>query len=178
MENYPEKLLFSQQEIASLLKITSGAISQWKLKPVKETSREKLYYLPEVIEYWKSIHSQKKLDLEQERAKLARQQTEKIRLDLAERKRVLIKASEIQKAWIILAGMLRSQILQMSNEMVIALDIVNDHEKRNIVKKIIHKVLAEISQYDPDTYETKEANEDSQDDAAESSQSISTTGGN
>lgn len=176
VENIPEKYLYTQKEISELLKISAQAICNWKIKPVKKTGRNVFYDIRDIIKYFIEITIPKKtgLSLEQERAKLAKAQTEKTKvdtekskldlqekaiaiekekikleenqMDLAVRKSELLPASEVEDLWTNQVITVRAKLLTIPSRCASTIiSLKTPGDVENFLRDVVLEVLEELS---------------------------------
>lgn len=168
-ENFPKKYLFSQKELAEIFCVSPAAICQWKIDPVEKNSDGAFYYLPEAIAYWKNINGRKSdLSLEEERAKLAREQTYKTRvekqlksIELAEKKKTVVAAKDVERVWSSLITAFRAKILSIPSSCASALlSFKNEAEAENFLRDKVTEALEELTRIEDASQEEKSTEAD------------------
>lgn len=118
------------------------AISSGGVKPIRKKGRVKYYSLADVVN---ALFNTGELDLEQERAKLAKKQQEKINIQIEQMQGDLVPAGEVKKAWTMLVAAMRARLLSIPTKaapLVIVAD--TQGEAKEILRKQVHDALNEL----------------------------------
>jgi phage terminase Nu1 subunit (DNA packaging protein) len=78
--------------------------------------------------------------------RLARVQAERIELDLAEKRRELIPAAEIERAWGQIVDAIRAELLMLPDRHELDLDEV----KRDVLREVVENVLGNLANFGSD----------------------------
>lgn len=145
-----EKYLFSQKEVAKLFRVSESAVFQWQVTPRSSKPKQKLYYLPDIIKHLESkgygCNGAKQCSLNrlnQELAKKAKAQTQKVKLEIAERKASLVRAKEVEAAFRHFEAFLIIGISKLPGEIESGLAMLGG-EIRDKDKKIIADIFARL----------------------------------
>lgn len=85
------------------------------------------------------------LDLQQERAKLAQAQTEKIEIQIHQMQGDLVPAEEVTKAWQLLVGAMRARLLSMPTKAAPLVMVADSQiEAKEVLQKHVHEALNEL----------------------------------
>jgi phage terminase Nu1 subunit (DNA packaging protein) len=96
------------------------------------------------------------LNLANERALLARAQTEKTELEIAVKKEELISLAEAERGWCSLVGAFRAKMLILPSRASIAVLNRSEKEAERILTDMVYEALAELSNWKPDDDEEAE----------------------
>jgi len=96
--------------------ISETAIKKWRVKHRDKRGRETLYYLPDLIAYRLKRADSGENNLSIERARLARAQSEKTELEVAQLRGDLIPASVILENWEPLVGAARQKVMAIKTK--------------------------------------------------------------
>ena len=83
-------------------------IADSDVQPVKETKRSKLYYVGDIVSAMLGTPAGE-LDLDEQRALLAREQRRKLEFQNAELERKLIPADQVEEVWLRTVSIARSR---------------------------------------------------------------------
>lgn len=106
--------------------------------------REALYYLPDCIEYQQTRGAEGKLNLSDERARLAKAQADRVELEVQQLKGELIPAGVILENWEPIVGAARAKILAIPTKCKSAIPKLTD---RNVarIKAICRAALEDLA---------------------------------
>jgi phage terminase Nu1 subunit (DNA packaging protein) len=154
------RLLFNQKTTALLVGISVQAFSHWAVQPSSRQGREALYYWPDVLEERdRRKFAQPEgeegeveyLDLDQQKARLAKEQADKHALENAARRGELLEVSVIEKAWLSIFTALRAKVLSLPTKVAAELAAIKDANRiRDLLTDEAHQILAEASAYRPE----------------------------
>jgi phage terminase Nu1 subunit (DNA packaging protein) len=142
------RLLLNQRQVAQLLDVAPSTVARWPLEPAEVRGREKLYDPRAALAIRYGDGEQ--LDLGQERARLARVQTERQELELALRRGELLEAGEVQATWESLLYTCRARLLALPSTAAPRVSMADVHEARAILDDLVREALTELSKYDPE----------------------------
>lgn len=145
-ENNP--LYLTQKWTAAAFKIAVQNFSKWDVQPAYKKGRNVYYYLPDVIDFRlnREQSDKPKLDLAQERAQLAKAQTERVRLDIEITKGNLLHREVIELYWSAMVENMKARILALPTKTAqVALRCKELHEIETEVKKLCYEALHEIA---------------------------------
>ena len=142
-----------QLSIADLEKITGITFKPLKkrlddLEPVRIDGVKKLYDSKEALPLIYQIKDQHTLDLTQERAKLAKVQTQKIELDIKKQMETLVDAENFMKDFQQSMISLREKLLQLGDSIsqeILDIEHKNTDNIGEIINNKLHEFLTDIS---------------------------------
>jgi len=152
-----ERLLFNQQMTALLLGISTQAFSKWGLQPWERRGREALYYWPDVRDELvrrrapepPPLYDEEFLDLNQERARLARAQREKTELENAEKRGELVHRTHMAAVMGRALTAFRARLLAASSKLAPRVNPGNPNLARDLIDRELNEALAELADFDP-----------------------------
>ena len=109
----------------------------------KKYGRYEYYRLADVVN---AMLEGDRLDLQQERAKLAQRQTERTEIQIDEMKGHLVDAEEVKTAWTNMAAACRAKLLAIPTKMageVMALETLQ--EVQDVLKSQVYEALSELA---------------------------------
>lgn len=160
-EEFDSRLLFNQKTTALLIGISVQAFSHWAVQPASRQGREALYYWPTVLEERdrrKAPTPQAPdddvgdfLDLEQQKARLAKEQADKHALENATRRGELLECSVVERTWSSIFTALRARALSLPTKVAAELATMKDANRiRDRLTDEVHQILAEAAAYRPE----------------------------
>jgi phage terminase Nu1 subunit (DNA packaging protein) len=141
-------LFANQRDTAKIFNVTVKSLQGWPIKPRKREGREVLYYLPDVIAYRvaRADATREKLSLEQERALLAKAQTEKINLELAKVKGEIV---DVDLIYLCLSRVLidmRTRLLGIPTKAApLLIGCKSIHLMKDEIEKHVHEALEQLA---------------------------------
>lgn len=118
--NVKEKFLFKKADIATLFGVSTEAVSKWMqagLEPHSRSGREVLFYLPDVIAWrtqgFEDKGTGKVLNLNTERARLAKEQADKTTLENQKLRGELVDVDRVAQEWERIATAVKSKLLSL-----------------------------------------------------------------
>jgi len=135
------------------------------VRPCRVNGKSKMYWMADVgPAVWGGIQyvghdtdsELNKLDLNREKARLAKEQADKYELDNAERRGDLVSLEAIQTEYIDMVMSFRAKILSMPSKLAGAMVGETDFKKiRGEMERELHEALDELSAYNPREKEPK-----------------------
>ncbi|MBT8361838.1 MAG: hypothetical protein KJO32_12870, partial [Deltaproteobacteria bacterium] len=95
-------------------RLINKVIANSGIKPTRENKRSRFYRIAEIVN---ALCESGELNLEQERAKLAKEQREKVRLQNKEKRGELVPVNQVTELWTKVAIACRSKLLALPNKM-------------------------------------------------------------
>ncbi len=93
------------------------------------------------------------LDLNYERARLAKAQADKVQREIAVMDAKLIPADQVESVWGRMVSAFRARILALPSRVAPQVAVENDpHTVDAMLTDVCHEALTELSEYDPDQY--------------------------
>lgn len=151
-------ITFPAKTIAKLLDLTTARVGQLAKEGVivkLESGRYPANAIPQYIRWLreKSIGrgvdnsgNGLELDLQQERAKLAKEQRKKTRLQNEELEGVLVNAEELKEDWIKYISSCRAKLLSLPTKLApLVLPLTTTQETQDVIKKGVHEALDELA---------------------------------
>ena len=138
------RLLLPQKVMALAFGVSVQAIQKWRVKPRLTRGKEKLYYLPDLVDYRLNREEPGQLNLSAERARLAAAQAERTELEVAQLKGELIPAGVILENWEPIVGAARAKVLAIPTKIKAAIPKLTD---RNVarIKSICRAALEDLA---------------------------------
>jgi phage terminase Nu1 subunit (DNA packaging protein) len=152
-----EKFLFNKTDTAKAMGITIDGINKWDIKPVKTRGREKLYYLPDVIQYrlQRSAKSADELVLTSERARLAKEQADKTAMENAIKRGELVDLPKVADALTKILTNVKTRLLAIPRRAApLVLGCKTLPQVEDQLVSLVHEALTELSN-DPLTSATE-----------------------
>lgn len=151
----PKEFAMSQRLICELFDIREPVFSNWKIPPAYRIGRRKIYdarvvFVEVVRPRLQPEQDGGVLDLNAERAKLARAQTQKHELDLAEREGELIHRDDVIATWSDIVVAIRARLLALARLMPghrRTGDSADDITRS--VERAVRESLEELERFDP-----------------------------
>ena len=154
-----ERFIFSTQEIADIVGVSHSVISRMPVEPISRAGGRTSYYLPAVMEHLRESGAinagGRRINLDIERAKLAKEQAAKTKIerqlkkfDLEERKRSLVSVKDIEAYLDVVFVSMRQKLLSLPARILQGLaDIEQDNynEQIELVKGVLLECLSDIS---------------------------------
>ena len=146
------RVLLTQSQLAAAFGLAPSTISRWPLQAVERRGREVYYDLREAIEH--CVGELGRLDLQQERARLARVQTERQELQLARERGQLLPAADVEVVWCGYIANARARLLALPE--VAAPRVVGETvvAATTILRGLVYDALEELAAYDPEDFST------------------------
>ena len=151
-----EDLHFSRKITAKLLGISVQAFAKWGLKPARSKGREALYHWPDVhAEFIRRRYDRAGapqgglLDLDQERARHAKEQADKLALENAGSRGELIFTEHMAEVMGRALGAFRARLLSAATKLAPRVNPGNPNLARELIDREHNDVLAELSNFDP-----------------------------
>jgi len=138
------QLLLPQKICALAFGVSVQALQRWPIKPRMTRGHEKLYYLPELIDFRLNRDEPGKLNLGTERARLAAAQAERTELEVEVLKGSLIPSDVILENWEPVVGAARAKVLAIPAKAKAAIPKLTD---RNVarLKTICRAALEDLA---------------------------------
>jgi len=155
------RFLLNQRQLAQLLDVAPSTVARWPLEPIETRGREKLYDPRAALAIRYGDGEQ--LDLNQERARLARVQGERQALELAVRRGQLLEAGEVQATWENLLYNCRARLLALPSAAASRVAMTDPRTAGRILEGLVHEALAELAEYNPEN-DSEPGRPDEQDD--------------
>lgn len=145
------RVLLTQGQIAAAFGLAPSTISRWPLQPVERRGREVYYDLAEAIRY--RIGELGRLDLQQERARLARVQSERQELQLARERGELLPADDVERVWSLYIATARARMLTLPEVAAPRVAGATVPAAVFILRDLVYEALTELAKYDPDAFQ-------------------------
>lgn len=142
-------LLATQRQLAFIFKLSSSAISRWPLQPVRRFGREVYYSVAEAVSL--RFADDGRLDLGQERARLAAAQADRAVLDNAARAAVLIRLEEAMQVFSTQIAQAKNLLLGMGAKLAtelcgaVGLPATSAPDLEEIIDREVREILEELS---------------------------------
>ena len=153
MSEFEIELCFPKNKLAKIFNVAPSAVTKWKIAPVlKDESGLELFYLPQVVAYKESSKKKGELSLAQERAKLAREQSRKTKiesetksLELEKIKGKTISTEAVEKFLAEMIITCRSRLLSIPSRCVSVLLTLQSGDAEDLLRDEISQALEELS---------------------------------
>ena len=103
------RLLLPQALAAIVFNISIQSLQRWKVKPRMKRGRERLYYLPDLVHYRINRDQTGKLNLDDERARLAAFQADSTGMEIDEMRGNLIPVDQVIETWSTITSSIRQR---------------------------------------------------------------------
>ena len=144
------RVLLTQSQLATAFGVAPCTVSRWPLQVAERHGREAYYCLREAIEY--RIGELGHLDLAQERARLARVQTERQELALQRERGELLDADDVLQVWSTYIAVAKARMLALPDVAAARVVGVSVHEAAAILRQLVHEAQTELAEYNPDDF--------------------------
>ncbi len=137
---------FTQNATAQILNRDRGTIRKIITENTVRSSKIGRYEYYKMSDVVNSMMEGDRLDLQQERAKLAKKQTEKAGLQIKQMESILIDREEVKESWTKYVSSCRAKLLALPSKMasqVLAADSLQ--EVQEIIKSHIYEALTELA---------------------------------
>ncbi len=146
-------MITNREQTADILGVSKTTVDSWVRKgcPVIENGKKGVpsKYDTVAVINWVYQDNDDGLDLQQEKAKLAKMQTEKAAIQIAEMKGELVDAEEVKESWITMITACRAKLLALPTKIAGDVFGVNTQaEIQAIIKREIYQALTELSKGD------------------------------
>lgn len=148
-ENTSSKFLFNKSDTAEIMGVSVQALSRWNIEPVSRKGREVFYYLPDIIAYQKQRDSVVLHDLSAQRARLAKEQADRVEMANAEMRGFLIDVRKVADQWALVSAYLRNSMLALPTYAATILENKPRSEILDLLTDLVNKRLTEISETPP-----------------------------
>ena len=143
----------NQRDTAKLFGVSVKTLQQWQVKPKKRQGRQVFYYLPEVMEFRLAGVKKETLNLEQERARLARVQTEKGEIEVAKLRGTVVDVDSVARLLGKLVVDLRTRLLALpSGGAPLLKRCKTIAQVKEEYERQIHDALQDLSDTNPTTF--------------------------
>lgn len=147
--NVEERLLLPKRLLAKAFGISTAALDRWDIKPHKKRGRESLYYLPDVIKWRLNRDTKEALDLNVERARLAKAQADRTEFDLKISRGEYVNKDEAGGLLETVVMAIRAKLLSLPTKTApLVTGVKKLPEARDILDGATHEILAELSGLD------------------------------
>lgn len=138
---------YTKNGISQRINIDRGSlrklITEHSIEIKFKVGKHEYYKLSEVVDAL--LYGGSRLDLQQERAKLAKRQTEKTKIQIEQMKGDLVPANEVSEAWAALVAAMRARLLSIPTKAAPMVVVIEDQNKaKDIIKKHVNDALAEL----------------------------------
>lgn len=155
--DFDSKLLFNQKTTAMLIGISTQAFSKWGMEPAERRGREAFYYWPDVLEerdlrYFPEEDEDSegaRLDLDQQRARHAKEQADKLALENAASRGELVFISDMAEVMGRALTAFRARLLASASKLAPRVNPGNPNLARDLIESEHNDVLAELADFDP-----------------------------
>ena len=118
-------------------------IVEKSLVPYAEKGRSKYFHISEIVS---AMSDSEELDLQQERAKLTKKQTEKTEIQIEELKSVVVDADDVKEEWSKHIMSCRAKLLALPTKMASeVLTIDSLQEAQDVIKRHVTEALEELA---------------------------------
>ena len=146
-----DKWLYAPQKAtAKIMGVGVTSLQKWDVQPSYIEGRMSFYYLPEVVAYKqnKLDQSATKLDLQDERAKLANADCRKRDLEIKILERSVLPRDEIALYWAGMVEAMKARLLSLPSKAAsIAINCTELHEIEKELQILVYEALNEIAKY-------------------------------
>lgn len=140
----------TQKEVAEALDVTSRTIRDWADEGFPRNA-DGSYALKACIAWLLARSTPEGLDLDQERARLAKEQADKHSLENAVRRGTLLEVEMVSKVWTGIFTALRARVLSLPTKVAAELAALTDATRiRDRLTDEAHQILSEAASYRPD----------------------------
>jgi phage terminase Nu1 subunit (DNA packaging protein) len=151
-----DDLLFNQKTTAALLGITPRAFADWRIEPCERRGRDAYYHWPAVFaEYLKRRFPNvnpdddgEYLDLNQERARLAKEQADKLEMENAIQRGEIAYLPDVAKQQGRVFQMIRTKALGLPTKCAPHANPENPNIARDIIEREVLELLGEVAAAD------------------------------
>lgn len=147
-----DELLFSQQEIAALLGISTQAFVKWNVPSKEKRGREVLYYWPDVLAVRdKRLRPQsggEGFDKNFEQARVDRARADRLELENAERRGELVYVSHMQEIFSRAVTAFRARLRAAGAKLAPLVNPENPNVARDHIDREHDEALAELADFD------------------------------
>jgi phage terminase Nu1 subunit (DNA packaging protein) len=150
------RLLFNQKTTALLIGISTQAFSKWGIEAAERRGREAFYYWPEVLAERDRRRfpeqpegDEEFLDLDQQRARHAKEQADKLALENAAQRSELIFTTHMADVLGRALAAVRARLLSSSSKLAPRVNPGNPNLARDLIEREHADVLAELADFDP-----------------------------
>jgi phage terminase Nu1 subunit (DNA packaging protein) len=153
------RLLFNQKTTALLLAISTQALSKWDVQPQERRGREVFYYWPDVhAEFLRRNFPPRVagdddgepvfLNLDQERARLAKEQADKLEMENAIQRGEIAYLPDVAKQQGRVFQMIRTKALGLPTKCAPHANPENPNIARDIIEREVLELLGEVAAAD------------------------------
>jgi phage terminase Nu1 subunit (DNA packaging protein) len=141
----------NKREMASILGVSERTLTEWQKEGMpfvkgEERGNSIYYQTPEVIEWMIAREKARAPGQEGERDRLARLQGDVLEMTLAEKRRTLILASEIEPAWNAMVVSARQSLLTLPLRLApILVGMTDVDQVRDLLDEQVHDALAKLA---------------------------------
>lgn len=136
----------TQQQAAALIGVTARTLRDWADAP---RNLDESYNGPELVQWLLAKRSSKTgLDLEEERARLAKEQADKAALDNAVRRSELADLAAVAEVWGALLAAFRARMLATPSKLAPTVNPGNPNLARDAIEHELSAILAELADVD------------------------------
>lgn len=152
------RLLFNQTTTALLLGISTQAFSKWNVRPRVRRGREALYYWPDVLAerdrryYPEPAEPTEYLNLDAERARLAKEQADKVALENAVSRGELVHRTHMSEVLSRALGAFRARLLAAAVKLAPRVNPGNPNLARDLIEREHTAALSELADFDPGAF--------------------------
>ena len=154
------KLLFNQRMTARLLGITPRGFADWNVKPYERKGNQVFYSWPYVREerdrrYFgvddEDMPGDERLDLDQERARQAKEQADKLALENAALREEVAYVDDIAMMMGQALGSFRARLLAAASKLAPLVNPEDPDVARELIEVEHSEALAELAEFEPST---------------------------
>jgi phage terminase Nu1 subunit (DNA packaging protein) len=153
MSEVDERLLMPKALTARVIGISVQAFNNWGMQPHSRRGREALYYLPDVVAELVRRRApggggEDGLVLDVERARLAKEQADKVAMENAVRRGELSDLNDISKTWGQALANFRSRMLASPSKLAPQANPDNPNIARDVIAAEHERILTELAACD------------------------------
>lgn len=147
--------IVNKREIAEIVGVSERSLTDWQRDglPVAYSGErgESNQYDTEQVIAWMIGREVSKVQGESQKDRLARLQGDKVELEIAEKRGLLVPAEEIEPTWTALVAAARSYIRAEPDRLAHLLDVTEGVDaKRDLLIETFDEFLRKLSSYDPE----------------------------
>ena len=135
-----------QKDVAELLAVTPRTVRDWQSEGLPRLP-DGHYSGPDVVRWFVARGQAGALDLDQERARLAKEQADRTALENGARRGELVDVAGVEREWTDHITAVRARLLAIPTSVGSQLDAEVAPKVAAIVKVLIHAALEELSHY-------------------------------